>query len=428
MNKRSLLILLVILQLFIYLGVGSYSSAQPDVFAAAARVPVPEISAPSAILLEAETGQTLYSKSSKAPLHISAACKLMTVLIAIENSDLYANVTASADSVVAEGSALNLEVGAKYQMIDLLHAIMLTSANDAAVAIAEHVSSGNIDKFVAKMNETAEKLKMANTNFTNPTGLYDEYQYTTAGDISLLIKYAIQNTTFNKIFSTMVRPWYGTGNEMRILTSSNDLFWSYDGIQGGKTGYNKKEQQTVISAAARLNIKLICIVLDAPKESMYSDATALFDYGFDNFRKSTLVGKGELIKTSWLNGNAVRLISHDDIMYVHPSGESYIKEFSAEAELNPPLKKAIPAGSAKYVLNDGTEVSITLYPETEVVQPEDEMTRLRKKVTDNKDIFILVAVLAAIEAMLILIQIGKLIGKLVTLIVKHIGRRSSGQR
>lgn len=394
---------------------------------AAGNVPVPETDAPSAVLVEAETGQILYYKDNHTPLHISSANKLMTILVAIENSDVYSYVTVSADSVVMEGSALNLEVGAKYQLIDLLYAVMLTSANDAAVAIAEHVSAGDINKFVSMMNETAGRLNMTNTRFTNPTGLFAEGQYTTASDISLLIKYAMQNSTFSRLFSTTSRPWYGPNDEDKILTSSNQLFWSYDGITGGKTGYNNKEQQTVICTASRTNLKLICVLLDVPEKSMYKDAATLLDYGFDNFWKSTLVHKGEMIKTTELDGNTVRLISQSDIVYVHPIGDNYIKEFSSEAELNPPLKKSIPAGSARYVLKDGTEVNISLYPETEIVPPEDTMTKIRKKVFENKDIFILVAVLISIEVILILFNVGKLLGRLFLFLAGRLGRRRKSE-
>jgi D-alanyl-D-alanine carboxypeptidase (penicillin-binding protein 5/6) len=400
-----------------------------DGIGAASNVPVPEISAVSAILVEAETGQILYHKNSHAHLHISAACKLMTTLVAIENSDIYSNATVSADSVNIEGSALNLEVGAKYQVVDLLYAIMLTSANDAAMAVAEYVSAGDIEKFMAKMRETALKLNMNNTNFTNPTGLYDEKQYTTAADISLFIRYAIQNPIFNRIFSAKARPWYGTGTEAKILTSSNKLFWGYDGVEGGKTGYNKKEQQTIICTANRSNMKLICIVLDAPESTMYSDATSLLDYGFDNFRKSTLVRKGEQLKTSELDGKEIKLVSQSDVMYIHPFGENYIKEFSVEADLKLPLKKTVPVGSAKYTLQDGTEIAVSLYPETEIVPPDDTLTKIRKKIIDNRDIFLLVAILLAIEALLLLGSIGKLLRKLFRSIFRRTGNNTgSGQR
>jgi D-alanyl-D-alanine carboxypeptidase (penicillin-binding protein 5/6) len=429
MYKSNIVAVLMILVIVFSYSVSFANPQQIEGTGAASNVPAPEISAASAILVEAETGQVLYHKNSHALLHISAACKLMTVLVAIENSDIYSNATVSADSINIEGSALNLEVGAKYQVADLLYAIMLTSANDAAIAVAEYVSAGDIDKFTAKMRETALKLNMNDTNFTNPTGLYDEKQYTTAYDISLFVRYAIQNPIFNRIFSAKARPWYGTGTETRILTSSNKMFWGYDGVEGGKTGYNKKEQQTIICTANRSNLKLICVVLDAPESTMYSDAASLLDYGFNNFRKSTLVRKGEHLKTSELDGKEIRLVSQSDIMYVHPLGENYIEEFSADAELKLPLKKSVPVGSAKYTLQDGTEIVVSLYPETEVVPPDDTLTKIRKKVIENKDIFFLVAILLVIEAILMLVSIGKFFKKLILLILRRPGNSAgNGQR
>jgi serine-type D-Ala-D-Ala carboxypeptidase (penicillin-binding protein 5/6) len=389
---------------------------------AASGIAVPEISAPSAILVEAESGQVLYSKNIDQPLHISAACKLMTTLIACENADFYSYVTVSSESVDAEGSALSLEVGAKYELGDLLYGIMLTSANDAAKAVAEH-TAGDIGKFVEMMNDTAANLKMTGTHFTNPTGLYDENQYTTAEDISLLIKYAISNPNFNKAFSIKARPWYNSDNTTNILTSPNKLFWSYDGVEGGKTGFNKKEQQTVITTAFRENMRLISIVLDSPEKDLFTSAAALFDYGFNNFRKSTLVSKGDVLKTVALDGNEINLISQNDISYIHPLGESYIKTFTATADLKTPVRKAVPVGSASYVLQDGTTVNVSLYPETEVIPPEDFFSTARKKMLENKDILVMVLFLASLEVILIMINLFKLVKKL----INHISNRGRRQ-
>lgn len=385
---------------------------------AASRVPAPEISAPSAMLMEAETGQILYEKNIEAPLHISAANKLMTVLVAVENSNLTSYVTVSSDSVNTEGSTLNLIVGEKYLLNDLLHAVMLTSANDAATAVAEHVSSGDITKFVDLMNKTAEKLGMTNTHFTNPTGLYDENQYTTARDIALLVRYATANPQFNSVFSSKVWLW-SDKVKSRLLTSSNTLFWAYEGILGGKTGFNDREKQTVICTASRTNMKLISVVLDAPEKMMYPDTEVLLDYGFDNFWKNTLVSKNEVIKTVEFEGHEVRLISLNDISYVHPIGESYIKEFESTADLKPPLKKTVPAGTATYILNDGTEVRINLYPESEIVPVEDLKTRIQKRILENKDIFLIVAILVAIEVLLLVANVGKLIARFISFLQRR---------
>lgn len=410
----SLILILVLFPVSIFAG-NEDAEQEGTVLPAVA----PEITAPSAILIEAESGQVLYNKASDQPLHISAACKLMTVLVAIENSDLNSYVTASNESIGTEGSVLSLNAGSKYPLQELLYAIMLTSANDAALAVAEHVGAGDISKFVAKMNETAKNLNMTDTHFTNPTGLYDKDQYTTAKDISLLIRHAIKNPAFSRIYSTKVRPWYLENGEIKILTSSNNLFWSFEGILGGKTGYNDKERQTLICTAAKLNMTLISVVLDTPEASMYSDTETLFNYGFNNFRKSTLVSKGDVLKTANYDGHEINLISQSDFTYVHPLGENFIAELTVHVDIKPPIKKSQPVGTASYVLKDGTTINVSLYPETEITPPEDFVTSLKKKVQENKDIFMLVAFLLIIEVFLILFNLGRLVKKLIVRLIKQ---------
>jgi D-alanyl-D-alanine carboxypeptidase (penicillin-binding protein 5/6) len=407
MCKRLLSAALIMIVLSINLSVCYAGQTDNILTYTSESVTVPEINAPSAMLIESSTGQLIYAKNPDKRLHISAACKLMTILVAVENANLSSYITVSSDSVSAEGSALNLEAGSKYALIDLLYAIMLTSANDAAIAVSEYVGNGNIHEFVRMMNQTASKLGMKNTHFSNPTGLYDEDQYTTAGDISLLMKYAVSIPMFNTIYSSKAHPWF-TKNEAKILTSANKLFWSYDGIDGGKTGYNNKDQQTIVCSATKMNMKLICIILDTPEAAMYVDATALFDYGFENYRLSTLISKGDVVKTEEFEGQEINLISQNDILYIHPLGESYIDKFNVKSELKAPIKKNMPVGSAEYVLKDGTVINISLYPGSEITVPDDTMTIIKKKITENKDIFYLVVFLAAIEVILVLFKIGKL--------------------
>jgi D-alanyl-D-alanine carboxypeptidase/D-alanyl-D-alanine carboxypeptidase (penicillin-binding protein 5/6) len=197
------------------------------------------------------------------------------------------------------------------------------------------------------------------------------------------------------------------------------MFWSYDGLLGGKIGYNNKDQQSVVSTANRKNLNLISIVLDAPEQAMYTDTEALFDYGFNNFWKSTLVSKNEVIKTVEFEGHQVKLVSQSEVMYIHPIGESYISEFEATATITPPLKKTIPAGKAIYVLDDGTEVNISLFPESEIVPVEDTKTKIQKKINENKDIFLIVALLVVIEVILLLYNMGKLFVRLISFLIQR---------
>lgn len=353
--------------------------------------------ATSVILADVERGQVLFEKNSKMPLHISAACKLMTVLLAIESGELTSNVTISSDSVDAKGSALSLEAGKKYLLGDLLYGIMLTSANDAASAVAESIG-GDIPKFVASMNEKAAKLGMKDTHFVNPTGLFDEEQYTTAYDISLLIKYAFTKPVFKTIFSEKARPWeYDAGS--KILTSQNKLFWSYSGITGGKTGYNEKGKQSAVVTAGRNGMELIAVVLDSPEEVLFTDTAKLLDYGFDNFMKSILVNSGEVLKTVTVEENDINLVSQSDIYYIHPLGESYIKEFSTTTDIKPPISKSKPAGVARYLLQDNSLIEVNLYPQTEMITPppEDFIATAKKQIMANKDIVYLVLFLLLLE-------------------------------
>lgn len=412
-TKRIALRLFIIIILFCIL-VQPWISGEPgSTESTTVSVPagVSDIKAPSVILVEADGGQVLYEKESKKPLHISAACKLMTVLLAVEAGDLTSNVTISSDSVDAQGSALSLEVGNKYTLEDLLYGIMLTSANDAAKAVAEYIG-GDTTKFVTSMNNMAAKLGMKDTKFLNPTGLFEENQYTTAYDISLLIKYAITKPAFKTIFSEKARPWEYSDGASKILTSQNRLFWSYYGVDGGKTGYNEKERQTVVTTAKKNNMELICVVLDSPENDLFNDATILFEHGFNNFMKSILVHDGEVLKTVEVEGNEINLISQSDVSYVHPLGESYIKEFNTSTNLEPPIKKSKPAGVAHYVLNDGSILDVNIYPQTEVIPPEDFLSKAKKQILENRDILYLVVFLLLLEVIFMIAYFIKLVKRL----------------
>lgn len=382
----------------------------------------PETAAPSAILIETKRGQVLYHKQPTLRLHIPVANKIMTALVVLDKvQDLSAKVTVSKESVEAEGSALSLEAGEKRTVEDLLFAIILTSANDAAKALAEF-AGGDTEKFVALMNDKAHELNMTDTWFTNPTGLYDENQYTTAYDTALLTKHAINNyPAFNRMFSYQAKPWTTQDGQVKILTNSNELFWSYEGVDGGKTGYNNKEQQSAITTATKGSQRLLCVVLDAPENSVFTDSVKLLDFGFNNFRTSVLVPKGYPQKTHTIGEKEVNLISREDVYYTHPIGNNYIKslEFIISQDLNPPIGRDQVIGVAKYVLDDNTVIDVNLYPDIEIPLPENRRSRITRIMEENRDIFLLVAFLAAIEVILILYNIIKLIIKIVRKLSGH---------
>lgn len=377
----------------------------------------PDIASPSSILVETDRGQVLFEKNSKERLHISAATKIMTVLVAIEElkDSLSSKVTISRESVDTEGAALKLVVGEKYSIEDLLYAIILMSANDASIAIAEYIA-GDMQKFVSLMNEKAKELELYDTIFANSTGLYDENQYTTAYDISILIRHAIRNPTFNRIFSSKSRPLTSGSGSVTIMVNQNSLFWEYEGIDGGKTGFNNEDQHTVITTATRNNRRLISIILDSPKEPVFEDSSKLLDYGFNNFRKGTLIRKDEVLENIMVADKTINLICTSDVYYTYPIGQDYITSYEVNVakNLELPIKKSISLGSAKYILDDNTVININLYPDTDISQPDDFKTKIKKKLEENKDILYLVLILIAIEILIILYKIIVLISKLFT--------------
>uniref|UniRef100_UPI002B5EBBF1 D-alanyl-D-alanine carboxypeptidase family protein n=1 Tax=Acetivibrio sp. TaxID=1872092 RepID=UPI002B5EBBF1 len=370
----------------------------------------PEIMAPSAILMELQRGQILYKKNPEEKLHISSANKIMTGLIALEKmqNQLNTSITVSKKAVSVEGAVLNLEVGGKYPVEDLIYSVLLGSANDSANVLAEYIG-GDEQGFVELMNKKAKELEMKDTYFTNPTGLYDENQYTTAYDLAVLIRYAVtKSNTFNEIFSSKARPWV---DGRQILINSNELFWSYDGVDGGKTGYNEKERQTAITTATRNGQRLVCIVLDSPEESLYDDSVKLLDYGFSNFRTGILVSMGQPLKRVAVGDKSVDLVSIGDYYYTYPVGENYIKdiEFKVAENFDPPVLKSDVLGIAKYILEDGTVIEVSLHPAVDVYSSVGWFESLLNQVKEYRDITVLLCILFAIEVFIIIYHIVRMI-------------------
>mgnify|MGYP000274205519 CR=1 FL=1 len=372
-------------------------------------VEAPELDAVSAILVESKRGQILFEKESGKRLHIASANKVMTALLALEKagSKTDTQVTISKNVIDVEGSKLNLEVGGKYSVEDLVYTIILTSGNDSAIALAEYVG-GDVQTFVDLMNDKASELKLENTFFTNPTGLYDEEQYTSAFDLALLTKYALSNPSFDRIFSTQGKLWKNR-DEVEIITNSNNLFWSYDGIDGGKTGYNEIERQTAITTATKNNMRIISIVLDSPEESVYGDSTKLLDYGFGNYRTGVLVKKEQTIETISVGDETIDLISPVDVYYTYPVGEDYIKDFDFKTKENIelPVLKTEVVGVMKYILKDDTEISVDLYPAINVYSSVDMFSTFVKSMIEYKDITILLVTLIGIEIILVFVKLLK---------------------
>lgn len=250
----------------------------------------PLIGAESAILLEANTGVILYSKNINEKLAPASTTKLMTCLLAIENSSMDEMVTFSHDAVFSidrDSSNIGIDTGQSMPMEECLYGILVASANEVANAVAEHIG-GSMDEFVKMMNDRAEELGCTNTHFVNAHGLYDENHYTSAYDLALIAKAFFQNELLAKIGNTASYHFQPTStqpddfierNKHKLITGEIP----FDGIKGGKTGYTDIARQTLVTCAEKNGMKLICVVMKQETPNQFQDTVQLFDYGFTNF-------------------------------------------------------------------------------------------------------------------------------------------------
>ncbi len=257
----------------------------------------PVIESESAVLMDARTGQVLYEKNKNQQLYPASITKIMTVLLGLENASLQDTVTMSHKAVfsIELGAAhIALDEGEQINMEQALMAAMLPSANEACNGIAEHVS-GSIPEFVKLMNQRAVETGALHTIFVNPNGLADPNHLTTAYDMAVITRAAIQNPEFRRIFGTshyIITPT-NKQPETRYLWAEHKMFecgrYEYLGVTGGKTGYTKESGNTLVTLAQRGDRELIAVVLKSVNHAVYTDTTALLDYGFDQFNDTKIV-------------------------------------------------------------------------------------------------------------------------------------------
>lgn len=250
----------------------------------------PAIGAQAAILMEANTGIILYAKNIHEKLYPASTTKLMTCLIAAENSSMDEMVTFSNDAVfsIEKGSSnMGIDVGQSLPMEECLYGILVASANEVANAVAEHVA-GSMDAFADMMNEKAAELGCEDTHFVNAHGLFDENHYTSAYDLAIIAKAFFQNEQLSKLGNTASHHFEATATQPDdfIVRNKHQLITgdiSYNGIKGGKTGYTDEARQTLVTCAEKNDMKLICVILKEESPDQFNDTVKLFDYGFTNF-------------------------------------------------------------------------------------------------------------------------------------------------
>ncbi len=258
------------------------------------------VSAKSAVLIRADTGEVLYGQNQDARLPMASTTKIMTALVAAETLPLHTSVAVAAEAVGVEGSSVYLTEGEILSLEELLYALLLESANDAAAAIAV-ACAGSMEGFAELMNQRAASLGLSQTHFVNPHGLDDPDHYTTAYELALISRAALSNQALRSIMATPKATISHHGeNGVRLLVNHNKLLRSYEGAIGVKTGFTKKSGRRLVSAAERDGMTLIAVTLHAPDD--WRDHTAMLDYGFSLFDRVELCRVGEYQQPLWVVG------------------------------------------------------------------------------------------------------------------------------
>lgn len=310
-----------------------------------------------AILMDAGSGRILYEKNAHEPRLIASITKLMTALVALESGhDLQEVVTIDPAWAGVEGSSIYLQPGEQVTLETLLYGMLLRSGNDAAMSVAGYCGGG-VEQFVAKMNEKAEQLGMSNSHFANPSGLNDEGHYSSAYDMALLARACLEHEALARMVSTKSIT-LGT----RIFTNHNKLLWRYEGCVGMKTGFTEKAGRTLVSAAERDGLTLICVTLNDPND--WADHTALFDYGFANYRSQVVARAGDVLCRLPVANSLMPfcpVVAEEGASLCLTGGEAVRWELLLEqVSLTAPVERGTRVGEAVYYVNGTQAAAIPL--------------------------------------------------------------------
>lgn len=315
----------------------------------AAAVKEPDTTVEAVVLMNARSGQVLYQKNMRRHMFPASTTKILTAAVALEKGNLSDKVTVVKEACLVDGSRIGLQEGEKLTLEDLLYALMMASANDAADSIAVHLS-GSINNFSDLMNKKARSIGALDSNFINPHGLPDPGHYITAYDLALITRYAMQNPVFRKIVGTRIKKISRPDADRSIGPPQEDL-WNhnrflsrYQGAIGVKTGYTVEAGQCLVAAAEKDGRELIAVLLNDQGSTLYEDAGMILDYGFDNFAPNLVVEKMEKVTTVGVSRGIgkVDVYTGSSFYYDLPNGQK--KQIKRSLELNRGIKAPLTAG------------------------------------------------------------------------------------
>lgn len=309
------------------------------------------VSAKAAVLINGENGEVVFSKNCDKKMPMASTTKIMTALLLCEYGNLEKEITVTPEMVRVEGSSMGLLAGDKVTLHDLLYGLMLASGNDAANVIAFTIG-GSLQGFVDKMNEKARELDLESTHFETPSGLDGDSHYTTAYELAMLTKYAMQNEEFLKAVSSKSATLnYGNPPYRRTLTNHNKLLKMYDGVIGVKTGFTKKSGRCLVSAAKRDGKFLIAVSLNAPSD--WQDHKTMLSYGFSAIKQTNFSPFINRYNVAIVNGNTDSLSVDIESFTVNSlDTEDITCKIYLPRFLYAPIKKGEEIGKAVYMQGD----------------------------------------------------------------------------
>ncbi len=312
------------------------------------------MSAAAAIVVNAATGEVLYSQNAKLKLPMASTTKIMTAILLLENADPNKEITTTAEMVTVEGSSMGLLPGDTVSYRTLLYGMMLPSGNDAATTVAISLG-GSLEGFSLMMNKKAAELNMDNTNFVTPSGLDSELHYSTVEDMAKLAVYAMKNKTFREVVSTKeISVEYGNPPYRRRLYGHNKLLDNYSFATGIKTGYTSKSGRCLVSSAKKGNAELIAVTLN--DSNTISSHSALLDYGFSLLQEKVLELPYEFSKIpviSGLSSKAELKVNTRTVALSAAERESLEYSINLKPFVYAPIKKNTKVGNIQFFTKNG---------------------------------------------------------------------------
>ena len=341
-----------------------------------------KISAEASALYEPTNNIFIYEKNGDQRMPMASTTKIMTAIVVAKNCDMDEVVIIGPESIGIEGSSAYLREGDHYTVRELLYALLLQSANDAATALA-YYTAGGILEFSALMNEEAVSLGLQNTHFTNPHGLDDDEHYTTAKDLAIIGARLMESDILRGIASTYKKT-FTYGERTRTYINHNKLLRLYDGGVGIKTGFTKRSGRCLVGAAERYGLTFISVTLDAPSD--WSDHTALLDFAFEKFEKIDLCLEGDLTREIVvINGSSPYLTvsARENLQVIKEKCESDIAEYiSLPSYVIAPIKKGEAIGKAVYKVGEKTyKVDLIATEDVRIAKKDGILKKILNKIS-----------------------------------------------